>query len=85
MFGEIHQVVIDGISDNMASLFQSDKYVAIDTADTTNNGYYVIKFISEAYTLQNNTTIDGQIITTGELVVKAHYLCSMQDTTNWYL
>ena len=41
-------------------------------------------FTSEAYTLQENTTIDGQIITSGELVVKAQYLCSMQVDTNWY-
>ena len=43
-----------------------------------------IMFTSGAYTLQENTTIDGQIITAGELVVKAQYLCSMQVYTNWY-
>ena len=64
-FDEIHQIFIDGISDNMASLVQSGKYCVINTSDTTNNRYYVIKFIPEAYTLQNNTTIEGQIITTG--------------------
>ena len=41
-------------------------------------------FTSGAYTLQENTKIDGQIITAGELVVKAKYLCSMQVDTNWY-
>ena len=41
-------------------------------------------FKSEAYTLQENTKIDGQIITDGELVVEAHYLCSLQIDTNWY-
>ena len=83
-FDEIHQVVLDGISDNMASLFESDKYVAINTTDTSTNGFYVIMFTSGAYTLQENTTIDGQIITAGELVVKARYTCSMQVDTNWY-
>ena len=43
-----------------------------------NNGFYVIMFTSEAYKLQDNTTIDGQIITSGGLVVKAQYICSMQ-------
>ena len=38
---------------------------------------------SEKYTLQDNTTIDGKIITAGKLVVKAQYLCSMQVDTNW--
>ena len=41
-------------------------------------------FTSGAYTLQENTSIDGKIITAGELVVKEKYLCSMQIDTNWY-
>ena len=52
--------------------------------DTKTNGFYVIMFTSEANTLQENTTIDGQIITTGESVVKEQYICSMQVDTNWY-
>ena len=41
-------------------------------------------FTSEEYTLQDNTAIDGKIITAGEFVVKSQYLCSMQVETNWY-
>ena len=41
-------------------------------------------FTSEAYTLQYNTTIDGQIITAVEFVFKSQYLCSMKVETNWY-
>ena len=62
----------------MDSLVKSGIYGAINTDDTTTNGLYVIPFILEAYTLQNNTTIDGQIISSGELVVKAQYSFSMQ-------
>ena len=83
-FDEIYQVVLDGISDNMASLVESGKYKAINIADTSTNGFYVIIFKSGAYTLQENTTIDGQILIAGELVVNAKYLCSMQVDTNWY-
>ena len=57
VFDEIHQVVLDGISDNMASLFQLGKYGVINTDYTTTNGFYVIQFISEACTLQNKTKI----------------------------
>ena len=42
-------------------------------------------FTSEAYTLQYTTTIDGQNITSGKLVVKAQYLCSIKVDPNWYL
>ena len=41
-------------------------------------------FTSGAYTLQENTTIDRKMITFGELVVKAQYLCSIQIDNNWY-
>ena len=68
----------------MASLVQSGMCGAINTDDITTNGFYVIQFLSDAYTLKNNTTIDGQVISDGELVVKAKYLCSVQENTNWY-
>ena len=83
-FYEINQVVLDGISDNIALLVQSVNYGAINTIDGENNGFYVIMFQSEVYTLQDNTTIDGQVITSGEFFVKEQYLCSMQVYTNWY-
>ena len=54
-FYEIHQVVLDGINDDMASLFESGKYGSINKTDTTTNVFYVIMFTSKAYTLQENT------------------------------
>ena len=82
-FDEIHQVFLDSISDYMASLIQSVKYDFINTYDTTANKFYVIQFISEAYRLQNNTRINGHIISAGELVVKSQYICSIQENTDW--
>ena len=73
-FDEIHQVVLDGKSENMALLVQSGMYGAINTYYNISNVYYGIQFISEAYTLQNNTTINGQVISAGELVVKSQYI-----------
>ena len=43
-FDEIHQVVLDGISDNTASLFESGNYGAINTTYTSTNGFYAIMF-----------------------------------------
>ena len=77
-FDEIHNVVLDGISENMASLVQSVICVAINIDDTTTNMFYFIQFLSEVYTLQNNTKIDGQVISACELVVRAQYIFSME-------
>ena len=68
----------------MASLVESGKYGAINTTDTSTNGFYVIMFTLRAYRLQENITIDGKIITSGELVVKEKHLCSIQIDTNRY-
>ena len=67
----------------MDSLVESGKYGVINTTGTTTHEFYVIMFISEAYTLQDNTTIGGQIITASWLVSKSKYPCSMQVGTNW--
>ena len=66
----------------MDALVESGTYVAINTTDTSTNGFYVIMFTPGAYTLQESTTIDEQIITASELDFKAKYLCSMQVDTN---
>ena len=81
-YDEIHQLVLDEISENMASSVQSGMYGDINIDYTTTNGLYVIQFLSYTYTLKNNTTIEGQVISAGELFVKAKYLCSMQENTN---
>ena len=75
-------MVLDRISENLDSLVQSGMYGAINTADNTSNGLCVIQFISYAYTLQKNKTIDGQVIPAGELVVKAQSIFSVQENTN---
>ena len=59
-------------------------YRIINTYDTTTNGIYVIKYISEASKLHNYTQIEGKVISADELVVKAKYLSSMHEIYNWY-
>ena len=54
----------------MASLLQPVKYGSINTAYTSTNEFDDIMLTSEACKLKNNRTIDGQIITAGELFVK---------------
>ena len=84
MFDEIHQVVLDGISDNISALVHPVKYGFINTDDTKTNEFYVIQLISEAYTLKKHTQIDI-FVSAGELAVRAQYLCSIQENINFYL
>ena len=66
-----YQVVLDVISENMSSFIKRSKYGAINTTDTSKMGYYVINFMSEPYTLQEEKTCDERIGTAVEIVVKA--------------
>ena len=68
----------------MDLLVQSGKYGDINKSGEAKNGFYVITFTSEVYTLHDNTKTYGQIITVGELVVKAKYLCFMQEIINCF-
>ena len=68
----------------MSVLIQYDKYGSTNTRDYTTMNYYVIQFVSETYTLQEGTTCDVQISTSGGLVFKAQYLNFMQEKIKWY-
>ena len=51
-FVDIYKVVLDDISDNMKSLVYSGKYGSINTSDPTTMGYYMMKYVLDAFTLQ---------------------------------
>ena len=61
-FEEIYQVVLEGIRNNMSPLVQYGKNSSVETTYSTTIGYYVITFVSESYTLQEDTTCDGKIL-----------------------
>ena len=75
----MHKVVLDEISDNMASLVKLGKYGDINAADITTMGYYVIKYLAAPYILQEDKTKDGQVSKAGELVIKSECLSLMKE------
>ena len=58
---------------NMSLIIMEDNYVAIDSENYTCNGYYIIKFSSCLYTLQADLSIDGQVISSGEIICEGNY------------
>ena len=67
----VHKLVIDGISYKMDSLVQLYKYGAINAAEPTTMGHYVINYLSEPYTLREDQTTDAQVSKSDEPVSKA--------------
>ena len=74
----MHKVVIDGISENGASLVHLGNYGAINAEYPTTMGYCLINYLSETRTLQEYQTTDEQVIDSGELLFKAEYLSIMK-------
>ena len=77
-FEDIIQIIVDGISENNSLLVKYIQHGVIYKTDTKKIGNYVIKFVSEAYTLQYYTTCEGRISSDGELVAKTQYLSCMK-------
>ena len=57
-FKKHFQVVFDEISDNMDSMVKYGKYDDMNTKDTTKLVYYVVNYVSDASTLQEETRCD---------------------------
>ena len=83
-FDNIHKVFLDDISDNMTSLTNTGKYGAINKAYPTTMIYYVVKYMDEYFTLQEDITTDRQISKIGELALIYYYLRIMNYKTNCY-
>ena len=47
-------------------------------------GYYIFKYILDAFTLKEDTTIDGKVSKYGELAVCETYLSEIQTKKNSY-
>ena len=77
----MHNFVLYDISDNMYAIFHDGKYVTINTADITKIGYYVVKFLSELYTLQDEKKVDKKFIKVSKFIVKPVYLSIVKSNT----
>ena len=67
----------------MSSLVQLGKFGAINASYPTTMGYYMMKYISEPYTLQEDRTTYGQVSKAVQLVHKSEYLSINKAKTNW--
>ena len=57
----------------MPLIIQKGDYGAFYADDNYFQGYYIIIFSSYPYTLQEDLNIDGQVISSGEMVYEGSY------------
>ena len=58
---------------NMSLIILEEKYGAIDSDYSSCSGYYIIKFYSCPYILQSDLSIDGQVISYGQMVCERNH------------
>ena len=66
-FDEVNQVVLDETSTNMESLVQTGKDANTNDTYPTTIGYYVEKYVSDTFTIQEYITRDGKVSKSGVL------------------
>ena len=57
---------------NVSLIIAEGNYGAIGADDTRWNGYYIIRFSLSPYTLQEEFSIDGQVISSSEMVCEGN-------------
>ena len=62
---EIQESIIQGIVDNMSAMVRENNFGAVNTNDPKANGFYIVKFTSLPYTLQENIEVDNDLIKEG--------------------
>ena len=59
----------DGIYFTLNLSVEAGNFGALSTDEKASNWYYIVKFSSGPYTIQDGTTIDGKIISYGDRLV----------------
>ena len=69
----------------MSLMVREGKVGAIETADDAAIGYYVVKWLSKPYTLQEDMDGMSGTIGTGTMVVDALYFNQVECAPHWYM
>ncbi len=68
----------------MSLMVRKGKVRAIGMVDNAAMGYYVVKWLSKPYTLQEDTDGMSGMIGAGTMVVDALYFNQVERTPHWY-
>jgi len=81
---EVHELVLEGITDRLETRVAVGGYGAVSTDDPESDGYYMLQWDSEPQTLENDVEIDGIQFHKGDKVVDGTYLNQVPRAKRWY-
>ena len=70
---------------NMSLIIIKEKYDDIDTNYSSCHGYYILKLFLSPYTFQSDLSIDGQVISSGEMVCEGTYFFPNKINSHYYV
>eukprot|EP00957_Ditylum_brightwellii_P174326 13272264-Ditylum_brightwellii.AAC.1 len=65
-------------------LVTEHNYSAVNANDSRTTGFYIVKFLTAAYTLQHNEIVNNEVLTSGTLVSDAVYMRTAMKDSLWY-
>jgi len=77
------QCVLNALEARVLLMMCIGEVGAVGTMDAAAMGYYMVKWLSEPYTLQEETVGMASLIGTGKMVAKAVYFNRVQCTPYW--
>ena len=85
---EVNAEILSGIETRMAELIKPDRHGAFSTLDEEADGYYLVRWVSAPYTLQDDLELAMYMpaikIKAGELVVDAEFYNKVAGARLWY-
>ena len=70
---------------NMSLIVMEGKYGALDTDHYSHHGYYIIKFYLYQYTIQEEFSIDVQVISSWEILFEGTYFFPINNKSHYYV
>ena len=70
---------------NMSLIIMEGKYGAIDNDDSSCHDYYIIKFSSSPNIFLADLSIDGQVISSGDMVCEGTYFLPININSCYYV
>ena len=84
-YEKINQTIIYGDVMNMSLITMEGDYGDIDADYSSFNGYHIIKISSSPYTLKAYLVIDGQVISSSEMVCEGAYYFPIDINSHYYV
>ena len=69
----------------MSLIIMEENYGAIDADYSTCHGSYIIKLSWSSYTPQSDLSINGQVISSGEMVCEGTYFLPINTSSHYYV